>query len=152
MFASTRATLRFYSDLSGASAPATISQLVSLADAGDRCARKALRNQALQFGRGLQIVVTALAPELIIANIDMTLAWPEFTSIVQAELSSHMLAGEPPRLMVMARSELTRLRGAAAMVLQRHSGYHSYQYSAINGRAIPTRKVNNPVAAEGYVV
>jgi len=33
-----------------------------------------------------------------------------------------MLAGEPPRVMVTGDVELARLRGAAALVLQRHSG------------------------------
>jgi hypothetical protein len=35
-----------------------------------------------------------------------------------------MLAGTPPRLFSATDGELARLRGAAALVLQRHSGYH----------------------------
>ncbi len=141
MFASTRATLRFYAEASGAHAPATIGQLLHMADAGDTHALQALRNQALQLARGLQVVITALAPELVMVTVDGTLAWPEFDAIVRAEMASQMLAGEPPRLWFTTRSELTRLRGAAALVLQRHAGYHSCQYSSVNGRVIPMRKV-----------
>jgi hypothetical protein len=41
---------------------------------------------------------------------------------VEAELVHSMLAGQPPRVMVIGDVELARLRGAAALVLQRHSG------------------------------
>jgi hypothetical protein len=35
-----------------------------------------------------------------------------------------------PRLMVTTDAELARLRGAAALVLQRHSGYHRSMHSS----------------------
>jgi predicted NBD/HSP70 family sugar kinase len=136
MFASSAATLRFYATSSGKPAPADIAQLLALAEGGDRNALKALRNQATQVGRGLQIIATALAPDRIIVTVDVSLAWPEFASIVREELASHMLAGKPPSLSVVARSELTRLRGAAATVLQRHSSYHSYKYPGMPVRPV----------------
>ena len=40
------------------------------------------------------------------------------------ELKRQMLAGPPPRVMTTLNPEFARLRGAAALVLQRHSGYH----------------------------
>jgi predicted NBD/HSP70 family sugar kinase len=140
MFASSRATLRYYAKISRQSAPAHVTELLTLANAGNRSALKALRNQATQVGRGLQVIATALAPDLMIATVDVSLAWPEFASIVREELGAHMLAGEPPALTVVARSELTRLRGAAATVLQRHNGYHSYKYSGMPERAVVGRK------------
>jgi hypothetical protein len=51
--------------------------------------------------------------------------------------------------MVTARSELTSFGDAAALVLQRHCGHHSYQYSAVNGHSLPTRKSNGQLVAEG---
>jgi predicted NBD/HSP70 family sugar kinase len=128
MFSSTRATLRHYRHISRSRAAITIADLVSMAEAGDKSAIAALQHQATYFGKGLQIVVTSLAPELIIATGDVTLSWPGFASTVQAELSSHLLAGKPPELSIIARSDLTRLRGAAALVLQRHAGYHRYTH------------------------
>jgi predicted NBD/HSP70 family sugar kinase len=128
MFSSTRATLRQYRHISRSRAAITIADLVSMAEAGDKSAIAALQHQATYFGKGLQIVVTSLAPELIIATGDVTLSWPGFASTVQAELSSHLLAGKPPELSIIARSDLTRLRGAAALVLQRHAGYHRYTH------------------------
>jgi predicted NBD/HSP70 family sugar kinase len=140
MFSSTRATLRHYRQISRSRAAVTIADLVSMAEADDKFAIAALGHQATYFGKGLQIVVTSLAPELIIATGDVTLSWPGFASTVQAELSSHLLAGEPPPLSIIARSDLTRLRGAAALVLQRHAGYHRYTHSPINGRVLPKRR------------
>jgi hypothetical protein len=43
--------------------------------------------------------------------------------VIQAELENTMLAGPAPRLDITSDGELARLRGAAAVVLQRHSGY-----------------------------
>jgi hypothetical protein len=43
--------------------------------------------------------------------------------MIQAELESTMLVGSAPRLGITNDRELSRLRGAAAIVLQRHSGY-----------------------------
>jgi len=40
-------------------------------------------------------------------------------------LEKSMLAGPTPVLDITKDGELSRLRGAAAVVLQRHSGYHS---------------------------
>jgi predicted NBD/HSP70 family sugar kinase len=140
MFTSTRATLRHYTQISRSKLPITITDLVHMAEAGDKFAVASLQHQATYFGKGLQIVVTSLAPELVIATGDVTLSWPGFASTVQAELSSHLLAGEPPVLSIIARSDLTRLRGAAALVLQRHAGYHRYTQSPMNGRVLPKRK------------
>jgi predicted NBD/HSP70 family sugar kinase len=140
MFSSTRATLRHYAQISRSKLPITITDLVHMAEGGDKLAIAALQHQATYFGKGLQIVVTSLAPELVIATGDVTLSWPGFASTVQAELSSHLLAGEPPELLIITRSDLTRLRGAAALVLQRHAGYHRYTQSPMNGRVLPKRR------------
>ncbi len=140
MFTSTRATLRHYAQISRSRLPITITDLVHMADAGDKSAITSLERQAMYFGKGLQIVVTSLAPELVIATGDVTLSWPGFAATVQAELSSHLLAGEPPELSIITRSDLTRLRGAAALVLQRHAGYHRHTQPQMNGRVLPKRR------------
>ena len=140
MYSSTRATLRHYRQISRSRVPITVAELVYMAEGGDKFAIAALQHQATYFGKGLQIVVTSLAPELVIATGDVSLSWPGFASTLQAELSSHLLAGEPPELSIIARSDLTRLRGAAALVLQRHAGYHRYTHSPIAGRVLPKRR------------
>jgi predicted NBD/HSP70 family sugar kinase len=124
MYASSRAALRYYAELVPKAAPLTIRELMNRAEDGDRKAVEALSRQATFLGQGLRLIATALSPELILLTGDLTISWPKFGPIVEAELKSGMLADVAPRLMVTMDAELARLRGAAALVLQRHSGYH----------------------------
>ena len=69
------------------------------------------------------------------------------SEIVKAELAEGMLAIDAPRIEVTADVELARLRGAAALVLQRHSGYHRSKPDAPNGKSIRKRRDRIAVAA-----
>ncbi|HEY0263097.1 MAG TPA: ROK family transcriptional regulator [Granulicella sp.] len=125
--ASSNAALRFYRELvceaEAAKAP-TIQDLLQLADEGDANAFKAVEQQARNLGRGLRLITTALSPELILITGAITTCWSAFGPIVQKELEAGILAGTPPRLSITTEGEMARLRGAAAIVLQRHSGFH----------------------------
>ena len=120
--ASSNAALRYYVELSHHAQPATVHELIKMAEEGDRHANEALKKQARLIGRGLRTIVAALAPEIILVSGDITTTWPRFGPIVEEELASLMLAGSPPRLIPVDESDVARLRGAAALVLQRHSG------------------------------
>jgi len=125
MFASTRAAVRFYNEARGEDdLTITGSRLLNLAADEDRAALEALSRQAEYLGRGLQAVTAALSPEVILFTGELTSAWQRFGPIVEAELRKQMLAGPPPKVMTTLNPEFARLRGAAALVLQRHSGYH----------------------------
>jgi len=122
--ASSTAALRYYAELSGAPQPITIQELIKRAEEGDPNAIEALKKQARLLGRGLRTVVAALSPEIILVTGDIIAAWPRLGPIVEEELAGQMLAGKPPRLAPVDESEVARLRGAAALVLQRHSGQY----------------------------
>lgn len=124
VFASSSAGLRYYKELAPESRPLVIQELLQLAEEGDAAAIEAVSRQAKHLGRGLRLITAALSPDLILITGDLTTSWARFGAIVQAELDSTMLAGTAPRLMVTNDGELSRLRGGAAVVLQRHSGYH----------------------------
>lgn len=124
VYASSSAALRYHKELSPKSRSLTIQDLLQLAEEGDAAAIDALSRQAKHLGRGLRLITAALSPDLILITGDLTTSWGRFGPIVQAELESTMLAGTAPRLMVTNDGELSRLRGGAAVVLQRHSGYH----------------------------
>jgi len=141
VFASSNAALRYYSELSSEERTLNIHQLLQLADEGDKHALAAITKQATWLGRGLRLITAALSPEMILITGDITSAWPRFGPIVQQELEGKMLAGAAPRLETSSDGELARLRGAAAVVLQRHSGYNRSQRSLTGGR--PVRTVNN---------
>jgi hypothetical protein len=67
------------------------------------------------------MVTAALSPELILVAGDVTSAWSRFAPIIEKELADLTLSGRPPRLLPTHEGEVARLRGAAALLLQRHS-------------------------------
>jgi predicted NBD/HSP70 family sugar kinase len=135
VFASTRAALRYYNEKKKRSdGGMTGSRLLSLALDEDPAAVRALNRQAENLGKGLHAITAALSPEVILFTGELTAEWGRLGPIVEGELKRQMLAGRPPRVMTTLNPELARLRGAAALVLQRHSGYHR-SYSRSRPRA-----------------
>ncbi len=123
-FASSNAALRFYKEAVPDSNLASIQVLLHLAEEGDAHANAAVERQARYLGQGLRLITAALSPELILITGALTTCWARFGPSVQEELEKGILVGNAPRLEVTTEGEFARLRGAAAIVLQRHSGYH----------------------------
>lgn len=120
-FASCNAALNYYLELAPKTKRITFHELLILAEEGDAHAIAALEKQAVYIGRGLRLVTAALSPEVILVAGDVTSAWGRFAPIIEKELAGLTLSGKPPRLMPTHEGEAARLRGAAAMLLQRHS-------------------------------
>ena len=146
MYASSRAALRFYAESSPEIPVTGFQGLLNLAEDGDKKATAALRRQAAYLGIGLRLISSALAPELILLSGDLTSAWSRLGPIVEKELGEQMLAGEPPRIVVTTDPELARLRGAAALVLQRHSGHHRSTHAGGKGQKAAKRKGRRSVS------
>jgi predicted NBD/HSP70 family sugar kinase len=123
VFASSNAALRYYAELVPKGRPLKIQELLHMAEEGDESAIAAVSRQCRALGQGLRLVTATLSPEVILITGDITACWAKFGPMVQAELKATMLAGAPPRLGITNDGELSRLRGAAAVVLQRHSGH-----------------------------
>lgn len=141
VFASSHAALRYYAELDAKAPRLTINDLLRMADEGDPQAMKAIARQARYIGRGLRLVMAALAPEVILIAGDITNLWAKIGPEVQQEMEKMTLAGPPPALGITRDGELARLRGAAAVVLQRHSGYHKSTYLSsdpTHGRRLKT--------------
>jgi predicted NBD/HSP70 family sugar kinase len=130
VFASSRAALRFYAEAAPDAPAISIQELMQLTEEGDEHAIAAVALQAKHIGRGLRLITAALSPEMILITGDLTSSWHRFGPIVEKELRATMLAGQPPRIALTTDVELSRLRGAAATALQRHSGYHTSGHSA----------------------
>ena len=124
MCASTRAVLRHYNERAPEQPALTFTHLMSFADQGDACAIAALEEQARWVARGLRMITAALSPETILFAGDITACWERSGPMVERELAARMLIGAPPALLPIGDGEMARLRGAAALVLQRHSSYH----------------------------
>jgi len=136
VYASSRAAIGYYAELQPDSAKPTIIELLNLAEDGDANAIEALNKQAASLAQGLRIISTVLSPDLIMLTGGLTASWERFGPVIERELAASMLAGTPPRLAITSDVELARLRGAAALVLQRHSGYSGSR----GGKSIPKRK------------
>jgi predicted NBD/HSP70 family sugar kinase len=137
VFASSTAALRYYAELAKDSNPhrvTNIHDLLRLTEEGDATAIAAVTRQATHLGRGLRLVTASLSPEVVLITGDLTTSWAHFGPIIQKEMANTMLAGTPPELGITKDGELSRLRGAAAVVLQRHSGYHTSTHLAASGK------------------
>ena len=139
VFASTHAALAHYMEQVPESGTIGIIELLNLAEEGDKAALAALNRQAFYLGLGLRMVTAALSPEVIHINGGLTSSWHLFGPIVEAETAASMLAGTPPRIAITTDVEMARLRGAAILVLQRHSGYSRSNRSSAESR--PARRI-----------
>jgi len=120
-FASCKAALRYYQESSQAARSITYHELLALAEEENPHAVAALTEQARQIGRGLRLVTASLAPELVLIAGEVTSAWNRVAPIMRTELESQVLGGVIPRIQPTYDSEVARLRGAAAMLLQRQA-------------------------------
>jgi predicted NBD/HSP70 family sugar kinase len=134
--ASSRAALRYYAEFVPHADNKSIVELIGLAMDGDPSAVQALRKQAEAIGRGLNIVNAMLSPELILFAGDITMGWEMSREIIERECKAGLMAddGDGPRLLSIGDGETARLRGAAAVVLQRHSGYYRAPHNRIADR------------------
>jgi predicted NBD/HSP70 family sugar kinase len=123
MFSSGRAALRYLREETKGEGVSSIQELMNLEASGDKAARAALNRQAEWIGRGLRVVTAAFNPELILFAGDITLRWDFVGPIINAELARRQVGGAQPRIAILSDGEAARLRGAAAVLLQRHISF-----------------------------
>ncbi|MGA7156660.1 MAG: ROK family transcriptional regulator [Acidobacteriaceae bacterium] len=121
-FASSNAALRFFAARERNKREVGIADLHAMAAEGHANAIAALKEQATYIGRGLRMVAASLSPEVVFIAGDITVAWELVGPVIEAEMKGALLAGKAPRVIPSEEGGLARLRGASALVLQRHSG------------------------------
>jgi predicted NBD/HSP70 family sugar kinase len=129
-FASCGAALRYYKELQPQSRTITFHELLNLAEEGDAHAAQAVAKQALYIGRGIQLIVSALSPGLILIAGDIMSAWHRYGEVIEKEAVEHTLGGAMPKILPTHEGEIARLRGAAALVFQRRSADKQPQESS----------------------
>jgi predicted NBD/HSP70 family sugar kinase len=121
VFGSNRAAVRYYSESAAESESISFEDLMTLAETGDPLALRALDRMAYEIGRGMRVIVAGLAPDEIVLVGEFTRQWAQMGPIIEAEVKAAALVGRAPRVRpAEADPRLARLRGAVAVVLQKH--------------------------------
>jgi len=121
MYASNQAALRYYFESGSRGGGLAFSDLLSRAEHGDKRAVEALKTMARYLGRGMRMIITALAPERIVVVGDITRAWHLAGPVIEAEVRSRVLIGTAiPHIQPASENGMARLRGTVALVLQKH--------------------------------
>jgi predicted NBD/HSP70 family sugar kinase len=115
-FASNRAALRYYQEITAKPGPPTFEALMRMAQNGNAFAVQALDKMSLSLGRGLRMIASALAPTEIVVVGEITNAWYLFGPKVEAEMKHNSIAA-PPRLRPSVEANTARLRSAVALVM-----------------------------------
>jgi predicted NBD/HSP70 family sugar kinase len=143
MFASSRAALRYYAEWAPKAEKLTIGELVALATDGNASAVKAIQRQAAAIGCGLRMLKAALSPEIVLFAGDITTFWPMAEPLIRSESAGGLSTGSEPQLVSIGDGELARLRGAAAVVLQRHSGYYRAGHNKEHRKSGPLKRTRS---------
>jgi predicted NBD/HSP70 family sugar kinase len=131
-YASNSAAVQYYQALSGAAAGspgpsgpgATLKfvDILRLADEGDSHAIETLEHMARYLGIGLALLVTGLAPQVLVIVGEVTAAWDRVGPIVLDVVKRRTLPSDPTQIVPTDPATQPRLRGAVTLVVQQHFG------------------------------
>lgn len=133
VYASNWAALRYYSEAKTARrnghVPAgqlrsatAFEDLLDLAEHRDSRAVQALDRMAHYLGLGISLLVTGLAPEVIVVVGEVTRAWDRVGPIISETVKRHSFTHATTRIIASGPALLPRLRGIIALVLQKRFG------------------------------
>jgi predicted NBD/HSP70 family sugar kinase len=100
----------------------TFDDLLRLTEQGDPNAKEAIRQMADYLGKGIALLVTGLAPDLIVVVGEITRAWSYIGSVIDEAVRRHSFTPAATRVVPADPSSQPRLRGTIALVLQKHFG------------------------------
>ena len=133
VYASNSAAVRYYTQATtrgrvgknGAAPPEsapTFDDILRLADQGDPRATEAIDKMAHYIGVGTAMLVTGLAPDVIVLIGEVTRLWHRIGPIIETTVKSRNFTHAPTRIVPASPSDQPRLRGTIALVLQKHFG------------------------------
>ncbi|KAA6461183.1 ROK family transcriptional regulator [Acidobacteria bacterium AB60] len=113
--ASNCSALRYYQEASKRPL-ASFDDLVNLADDRDAHALAAVERMCRELGRGMHMIVSALAPAEIVVVGEITRLWPLASGLIEAEMRRFPLISVPA-LRMPTDPDTARLRSAVALVM-----------------------------------
>jgi predicted NBD/HSP70 family sugar kinase len=126
-YASNSATVRYYQENGGdwgsaSGEPPGFTDVLRLAERGDRKAIDALEKTARYLGIGVAGLVTGLAPQVLVIIGEITGAWSRVGPIIQRAVKERSLARIATEIVPTDPGTQPRLRGAVTLVVQQHFG------------------------------
>ncbi len=132
LYASNSAAVRYYSEFSkvrqgevgGKSAMArlTFEDLIRLGDQGEAKAGKALEQMAHYLGWGISMVVSGLAPDVLVVVGEVTRAWDRIGPLVESVVRARSYTHASTQILPANADMQPRLQGTIALILQKHFG------------------------------
>lgn len=131
VMAANNAAVRYYAEFSSTRkggdvgtksnmSPVPFSDLLRLVEQEDPKACKALDQMAQHLGAGLAILVTGLAPDVLVVVGEVTRAWTRVGPVVLAAIKKRSFTQANTRILATDPEAWPRLRGAIALVAQKH--------------------------------
>ncbi len=133
VYASNSAAIRYYTGSSSnvrngkaaarsLAASPTFDDILRLAEQGDPKAVDAINQVARYLGVGVALLVTGLAPDIIVVVGEITRAWNRVGQIIDEVVKCRSFTHAPTRVVPTDPAGDPRLRGTIALVLQKHFG------------------------------
>ena len=132
MLASNSAAVRLYAESASvhkgeigsksAMAKVPFGDILRLVEQGDAKACNALDHMAQNLGAGIAMLITGLAPDVLVVVGEVTRAWDRVGPIVNEAVKSRSFTHAATRILPSNSDAMPRLRGTIALVLQKHFG------------------------------
>lgn len=123
VYASNSAAIRYYAEANPAAGQErTFQDLLRFAGEGDNDARQALDRMAHYLGKGAAMLVSGLAPEVIVFIGDVARVWDRVGPVVVEVANQRSSTHATTRIIASDPDAKPRVRGIIALVLQRHFG------------------------------
>lgn len=132
--ASNTAAVRYYTESvlngKGGATPENLSKLslgdiIRLAERNDVSARKALNRMAHYLGAGIAMLVTGLAPDIVVVIGEITRAWNNLGSVVASAVKARSFPHTTTRITAASPESQLQLQGAVTLILQKHFNFPS---------------------------
>jgi predicted NBD/HSP70 family sugar kinase len=122
LYASNSAAVRYYSGSKPTTQTLSFDDILRLASQGDPKAVEALNKMAYYLGVGIAMLVTGLAPDVILVIGEVTKLWSQVGPIITRTVTERSLTHATTRIVPTDPVLHPRLLGTVALVLQKHFG------------------------------
>lgn len=129
VYASNAAAVRYYAQATNgklqeknSGVNLSFEDVLRLAEQGAPKASEALQRMAHYLGIGLALLITGLAPDVMVIVGEVTRAWQRLSPVIEETIKSRCSTHARTRIIPTDPALQPRLRGTIALVLQKHFG------------------------------